>query len=158
MHRAGVNPSDVWLEVTERSHAGDDVTAVTDTLRASGAHFALDDFGSSYSNLEYLKQFPAECVKIDRSFVTGVASEGTDRSIVLAILAMAKSLNLDVVAEGIEQPAQRDALVALGCHLGQGYLFAHALSENDATQLLTEWTDVTTQTEPADGLSLAERP
>jgi EAL domain-containing protein (putative c-di-GMP-specific phosphodiesterase class I) len=86
-----------------------------------------------------------------------VASEGTDRSIVLAILAMAESLNHDVVAEGIEQPAQRDALIALGCHLGQGYLFAHALPKDDATKLLTDWTDVTTPTSPADGLSLAER-
>ena len=101
---AGVDPADVWLEVTERSHAGEDVTAVTQHLRAGGVHFALDDFGSSYSNLTYLKQFPAECLKIDRSFIAGVAAEGTDRSIVRAILAIADSLGLDVVAEGIEHP------------------------------------------------------
>ena len=136
MRRAGVDPADVWLEVTERSHAGDDVTAVAENLRASGVHFALDDFGSSYSNLAYLKQFPAECLKIDKSFIGGVASEGTDRSIVLAILAMAESLGLDVVAEGIEEEAQREALIALGCRLGQGYLFAPALSAKDATELL----------------------
>jgi diguanylate cyclase (GGDEF)-like protein len=156
MHKVGVNPSDVWLEVTERSHAGDDVTAVTDALRASGVHFALDDFGSSYSNLAYLKQFPAECVKIDRSFVTGVVDEGTDRSIVLAILAMAESLGLEVVAEGVELDAQREALIALGCRLGQGYLFARALSADDATQLLTDWTDVTPRTNLVDGLNAAE--
>jgi diguanylate cyclase (GGDEF)-like protein len=145
LHRAGVEPGDVWLEVTERSHAGDDVTAVADDLRSSGVHFALDDFGSSYSNLAYLKQFPAECLKIDKSFICGVADEGTDRSIVLAILAMAASLDLEVVAEGIEQPAQREALIALGCQLGQGYLFAHALSAKDATALLLEQTDVSAQ-------------
>lgn len=134
---AGVEPGDVWLEVTERSHAGDDVTGVTEQLRSAGVHFALDDFGSSYSNLAYLKQFPAECLKIDASFVAGVASDGTDRSIVVAIMAIAESLGLDVVAEGIEHPAEREALLGLGCRLGQGYLFAPGLSAPDATRLLT---------------------
>ncbi|HEY9484329.1 MAG TPA: EAL domain-containing protein [Micromonosporaceae bacterium] len=138
IRQTGVDPADVWLEVTERSHAGDDVGPVTRILHASGVHFALDDFGSSYSNLAYLKQFPAESLKIDRSFIGGVADEGTDRSIVIAILAMAKSLNLEVVAEGIEQPEQRDALLTLGCRLGQGYLFAPPLTAAAATRLLIE--------------------
>ncbi len=141
IRRAGVDPADVWLEVTERSHAGDDVAVVTHDLRAGGVHFALDDFGSSYSNLAYLKQFPAECLKIDRSFIDGVADEGTDRSIVIAILAMAKSLNLEVIAEGIERPEQRDALIGLGCRLGQGYLFAPPLTAAAATRLLVEPTE-----------------
>lgn len=138
----GVDPADVWLEVTERSHAGVDVTPVTRELRAGGVHFALDDFGSSYCNLTYLKQFPAECLKIDRSFVPGAAREGVDRSIVRAILAIADSLGLEVVAEGIERPAQRDALLALGCRLGQGFLFAPALTARDATQLLVASADL----------------
>jgi diguanylate cyclase (GGDEF)-like protein len=141
IRRAGVDPADVWLEVTERSHAGENVAAETQNLRAGGVHFALDDFGSSYSNLAYLKQFPAECLKIDRSFIGGVADEGTDRSIVIAILAMAKSLNLEVVAEGIERPEQRDALVELGCRHGQGYLFAPPLTAATATSLLVEPTE-----------------
>jgi EAL domain-containing protein (putative c-di-GMP-specific phosphodiesterase class I) len=128
----------VWLEVTERSHAGDDVTGVAEQLRSAGVHFALDDFGSSYSNLAYLKQFPAECLKIDASFVAGVASDSTDRSIVVAIMAIAESLGLDVVAEGIEHPAERQALLGLGCHLGQGYLFAPGLSGAEATRLLAD--------------------
>ena len=136
MHRTAVDPNDVWLEVSERSHAGENVTPVAEAIRATGVHFALDDFGSSYSNLAYLKQFPVECLKIDKSFIGGIADQGIDRSIVLAILAMADSLGLDVVAEGIEQPAERDALVALGCRLGQGYLFAPALSADEGTQLL----------------------
>lgn len=138
IRRAGVDPADVWLEVTERSHASEDVGVVTRNLRAGGVHFALDDFGSSYSNLAYLKQFPAECLKIDRSFIGGVADEGTDRSIVIAILAMAKSLNLEVVAEGIERPEQRRALIELGCRLGQGYLFAPPLTAAAATKFLVE--------------------
>ncbi len=138
MRRVGVNPHDVWLEVTEKRHAGDDVTDATQSLRGIGVHFALDDFGSYYSNLAYLKQFPAECLKIDGSFIDGVATEGTDRSIVLAILAMAKSLDLEVVAEGVETAAQRDTLIALGCRLGQGYLYAPALTAKAATALLRD--------------------
>ena len=132
----GIDPADVWLEVTEKSHAGDDVTAVTQQLRSGGVHFALDDFGSSYSNLSYLKQFPAECLKIDGSFIPGAVAEGTDRSVVRAILAIADSLHLDVVAEGIERPAERAALVSLGCRFGQGYLFAPALTAAAAMRLL----------------------
>jgi diguanylate cyclase (GGDEF)-like protein len=132
MERSGVDPADVWFEVTERSHAGEDVTAAAKRLRASGARFALDDFGSSYSNLAYLKQLPVECLKIDRSFIGGVATEGTDRSIVLAILAMAEALGLDVVAEGVEDPEQCDMLIKLGCRHGQGYLFGSPLSAPDA--------------------------
>ena len=132
----GLQPGDIWLEVTERSYAGDDVTPVTRQLRAGGVHFALDDFGTSYSNLTYLKQFPAECLKIDRSFISGVVREGTDRSIVRAILAIADSLGQVVVAEGIERSSERDVLRALGCRFGQGYLFAPGLSASEAGELL----------------------
>jgi diguanylate cyclase (GGDEF)-like protein len=135
MRSVGVAPHDLWLEVTERRYAGDDVTPVTRQLRAAGVHFALDDFGTSYSNLTYLKQFPAECLKIDRSFIPGVVEEGTDRSIVRAILAIAESMGLVVIAEGIERSSERDALRALGCVYGQGYLFAPGLSAAEAGEL-----------------------
>ncbi|HEY2793194.1 MAG TPA: EAL domain-containing protein [Micromonosporaceae bacterium] len=138
IERSGVRTDDVWLEVTERRYAGDDVTAVAHRLRKGGVHFALDDFGSSYSNLAYLKQFPIDSLKIDRSFVVGVADADPDRSIVRAILAMADSLGLDVVAEGIERPEQRDALIDLGCGFGQGYLFGRALDVGDAAALLID--------------------
>ncbi len=131
-----VRPSDVWLEVTERNQVDEGGTVATEAVRASGVHFALDDFGSSHSNLAYLKQLPAECLKIDKSFVHGVAAEGVDRSIVRAILAMARELGLDVVAEGVERYEQRAALIELGCRMGQGYLFAPALSVQEATRLL----------------------
>ncbi len=137
VRRTGVEPGQLWLEVTEKSRISDDVAAATEQLRAGGVRFALDDFGSAYSNLAYLKQFPAECLKIDRSFVDGVDQDGTDRSIVRAILAMAGSLRLTVVAEGIERTGQRDALLGLGCELGQGFLFAPGLSAASATRLLT---------------------
>jgi diguanylate cyclase (GGDEF)-like protein len=133
---AGVNPRHVWVEVTERSHAGADVTLVTESLRSAGLHLALDDFGASYSNLAYLKQFPAECLKIDRSFIINLAGDRTNRRIVRGILAIADSLGLGVVAEGIETTADKQALLSLGCRLGQGHLFAPALTAADATELL----------------------
>jgi diguanylate cyclase (GGDEF)-like protein len=133
---AGINPSDVWIEVTERSHAGEDVTLVTESLRSAGFHLALDDFGASYSNLAYLKQFPAECLKIDQSFVGNLATDRTNQRIVRGILAIAESLGLIVVAEGVERTADKDALLSLGCRLGQGHLFAPALTVADATELL----------------------
>jgi len=135
MRSVGVEPHDIWLEVTERRYAGDDVTSVTRQLRAAGVHFALDDFGTSYSNLTYLKQFQDECLKIDRSFIPGVVEEGTDRSIVRAILAIAESMGLVVIAEGVERSSERDALRALGCPFGQGYLFAPGLSATEAGEL-----------------------
>lgn len=133
---AGVDPDKVWIEVSERSHAGEDVTLATESLRSAGLHLALDDFGASYSNLAYLKQFPAECLKIDRSFIHNLASDETSQRIVRGIVAIAQSLRLLVVAEGIERAEDQEVLLSLGCVLGQGYLFAPPLRTTDATDLL----------------------
>jgi diguanylate cyclase (GGDEF)-like protein len=133
---AGLTPGDVWLEVTEHGHVGDEVTESAAALRAAGVHFALDDFGTAYSNLGYLKRFPFEMVKIDQSFVAGVAGDDADRGIVRAIVAIANSLGLDAVAEGIETAAQRAELQRLGCRAGQGYLLSAPLTAEEATALL----------------------
>ncbi|HEU5109386.1 MAG TPA: EAL domain-containing protein, partial [Micromonosporaceae bacterium] len=100
LHDAGLSPGDLWLEVTEHSYLREEVSESAAALRAAGVHFALDDFGTAYSNLSYLKQFPFEMVKIDRSFVGGLAEDEADRGIVRAILAIADSLGLEAVAEG----------------------------------------------------------
>jgi EAL domain-containing protein (putative c-di-GMP-specific phosphodiesterase class I) len=126
----------VWLETTEHSAIRIDVNEFATRLRAAGVHFALDDFGISYSSLSHLKRLPVETVKIDRSFVAGLPDTPTDRGIVRAVLAIAESLNLTVVAEGIETPEQHADLVALGCQLGQGYLFSRPVPPNEATALL----------------------
>ncbi|GAA1760948.1 bifunctional diguanylate cyclase/phosphodiesterase [Luedemannella helvata] len=133
---AGVSPDDVWLEVTEHGYAREDLAQRAVALREAGVHFALDDFGMSYSILSYLQRFPAERLKIDRSFVAGMIDRDIDRGIVRAILAIADSSGLDVVAEGIETEAHRTALLDLGCRYGQGYLLARPLPPDEATALL----------------------
>lgn len=132
----GVDPDDVWLEVTERVHASEELSEPVAALRKGGVHFALDDFGMSYSSLTYLQRFPVEELKIDRSFVAGMTESATAMGIVRAILAVAESLSLDVVAEGIETPAQLHALLDLGCRQGQGYLLARPLPPEQCTELL----------------------
>jgi diguanylate cyclase (GGDEF)-like protein len=134
---AGVQPADVWLEITEHSNVREEVSESAAALREAGVHFALDDFGTAYSNLGHLRRFPFETVKIDRSFVEGVAGREGDRSIVRAILAFADSLGLDAVAEGVETPEQRAALLSLGCRIGQGDLVAPPMSADQAAALLT---------------------
>ena len=134
---AGVDPADVWLEVTEHSAVRTDVTELATALRRAGVHFSLDDFGISYSNLGHLTRFPVECLKIDRSFVRGLVDSEPDHDIVRAVLAIAGSLGLKVVAEGIEGPEQRRELLRLGCRWGQGYLFSRPVPPAEAAALLT---------------------
>jgi EAL domain-containing protein (putative c-di-GMP-specific phosphodiesterase class I) len=88
---------------------------------------ALDDFGTGYSSLSYLHRFPMQVLKIDRSFVTDLDSDhkGGSTAVVRAVIALAATLGMEVVAEGIETSTQRDRLLELGCELGQGFLFAH---------------------------------
>jgi diguanylate cyclase (GGDEF)-like protein/PAS domain S-box-containing protein len=133
---AGIRPSDVWLEITEHSSIRADVTDFARNLRAAGVRFALDDFGIAYSNLSHLKRLPIETLKIDRSFVAGLDGLDTDHGIVRAVLAIADSLHLSVVAEGIETHDQLDALLGLGCQFGQGYLLSRPLSEPDVAGVL----------------------
>jgi diguanylate cyclase (GGDEF)-like protein/PAS domain S-box-containing protein len=138
IRHAGVRPTDVWLEITEHSSIRTDVTEFATTLRAAGVHFSLDDFGISYSNLSHLNRLPVETLKIDRSFVSGLTVKDTDRGIVRAILAIAESLGLQVVAEGIETPEQRALLLSLGCQQGQGYLLSRPVPPEMATEMLRE--------------------
>jgi diguanylate cyclase (GGDEF)-like protein len=121
----------VRIEVTEGAllENPDEVRDTLARLRDAGVLAVLDDFGTGYSSLSYLHRFPLHALKIDRSFVadlTGAKAEGS-AAVVRAVLALATTLGLEVVAEGIETVDQRDCLLNLGCGLGQGYLFAHPL-------------------------------
>jgi diguanylate cyclase (GGDEF)-like protein len=124
----GIAPSRVHIELTEGTllRNPERVRNALERLHARGVQTALDDFGTGYSSLSYLHQFPLQMLKIDRSFVTPLMQDGggSGEAIVSAILAMAHSLDLEVVAEGIETESQRARLQQLGCQRGQGYLFA----------------------------------
>jgi diguanylate cyclase (GGDEF)-like protein len=107
-------------------------------LKDLGTQLAIDDFGTGYSSLSYLKRFPVDTLKVDRSFVKGLGLDSMDTAIVGTVVALARALNLDVTAEGIETPAQRAELLALGCDRGQGYLFSKPLPAAGIDQLLSD--------------------
>lgn len=127
LDRNGVMPSRIRIEVTERALLENpaQVKQILDGLRRRGISVALDDFGTGYSSLSYLHQYPLQALKIDRSFVAEMRpyDDGSSSAVVRAILAMAGSLGMQVIAEGIETEAQQQALEALGCEFGQGFLF-----------------------------------
>jgi len=135
---SGLDPACLKLEITE-SVVMQDVPATLaklHELKDLGIRLAIDDFGTGYSSLGYLKRFPVDTLKIDRSFVKGLTHEGGDSAIVRAVVTVAKSLNMDVTAEGIETDQQRLELKALGCEFGQGFLFGRPLTPEHLKPLL----------------------
>lgn len=129
VERTGANPHKLKLELTESLLMDnvEDTIAKMSALKERGVRFALDDFGTGYSCLSYLKRLPLEKLKIDRSFVRDVLTDANDAAITKTIVALARSLDLGVIAEGVETEAQRDFLSKTGCHAYQGYLFSRPL-------------------------------
>ena len=125
----GLPPSCIVIEITEGLLLEDrpEIAEKLACFRAAGIGISLDDFGTGYSAMAYLKKFPIDFLKIDRSFVRDMAIDPSDAAIVDAIIVMAHKLGLKVVAEGIETVEQRDLLIAAGCDYGQGYLFARPM-------------------------------
>jgi diguanylate cyclase (GGDEF)-like protein len=122
---AHLDPQSVELEITETSimEHGESALTVLSEIRNMGLRIAIDDFGTGYSSLSYLKRLPIDCVKLDRSFVSGATTDPKDAALVMAIITLAHNLDLKVVAEGVETEEQRDFLRLLRCDAGQGYLF-----------------------------------
>jgi EAL domain-containing protein (putative c-di-GMP-specific phosphodiesterase class I) len=107
-------------------------------LRDAGARISVDDFGTGYSSLAYLKRFPIDALKIDHSFVRDITTDPEDAMITLAIIALAHSLKLKVVAEGVETREQLELLAANGCDEVQGYHFSAATTPEECTKMLRE--------------------
>ncbi len=105
-------------------------------LHRLGVGLAIDDFGTGYSSLAYLKRFTVDRLKVDRSFVSGIVTNPEDASIVSAMIQLAQVLGLDVVAEGVEELEQAEALAGLGCTLAQGFLFARPQPADVVSEML----------------------
>jgi EAL domain-containing protein (putative c-di-GMP-specific phosphodiesterase class I) len=137
---SGLPPASLTLEITETVLVND-ADATTDRLvelKALGVRLAIDDFGTGYSSLSYLRRFPVDVIKIDKSFVDGLAVSGPSLALAKSIVRLAHNLRLKTVAEGVEYQAQRTRLASMGCDLAQGYLFAKPLDAAAATAFLRE--------------------
>ncbi len=130
LQRHQADPAKLKLEITESMLLGniEDTIDIMNELKWIGLQISLDDFGTGYSSLSYLKRLPLDQLKIDQSFVRDIATDANDRSIVQTIIAMAKSLGLDVIAEGVESEMQRAFLLENGCLNFQGYLYGRPMS------------------------------
>jgi diguanylate cyclase (GGDEF)-like protein/PAS domain S-box-containing protein len=137
---SGLASSALTLELTESALLNRDEQMHTDLmeLKLIGVRLAIDDFGTGYSSLSYLRELPIDVLKIDKSFVDGVTSSEQQLALVEGIIGIAKKLNLEVIAEGIEADAQREMLVNMGCRYGQGYLLAMPGDASHAEALIRE--------------------
>jgi EAL domain-containing protein (putative c-di-GMP-specific phosphodiesterase class I) len=128
----GLAPQYLEIEITESvlMQQSSPAHSILKALRALGVHIAIDDFGTGYSSLAYLKRYPIDKLKIDRSFLTDTPHNADDVAIVTAIIQMGRSLQLKVLAEGVEQDAQQALLRSLGCDLMQGFGLSRPLPAN----------------------------
>ncbi|MGZ6976523.1 MAG: putative bifunctional diguanylate cyclase/phosphodiesterase, partial [Acidimicrobiia bacterium] len=124
LERTGAPPEQVCLEITESVLMAETTIEAIDALRALGVRLSIDDFGTGYSSLGYLRRFPVDSVKVDRSFVDGLGTESEDSAIVAAVVGLGHALGLSVVAEGVETELQLAELGALGCDRAQGFFFS----------------------------------
>jgi EAL domain-containing protein (putative c-di-GMP-specific phosphodiesterase class I) len=133
LDRSGTRPGRLKLELTEgvMLKNADDVVRKMLSLRARDVRFALDDFGTGYSSLSYLKRLPLDQLKIDQSFVRDILIDDNDAAIAKAVITLAHSLGISVIAEGVETQAQREILALHGCNHFQGYLFSRPVCAED---------------------------
>jgi diguanylate cyclase (GGDEF)-like protein len=137
---SGLPPASLVLEITETLVMQDAELAITrlNELKALGIRLAIDDFGTGYSSLSYLRRFPVDILKIDKSFVDGVGQLGKERELAQSIIELGQTLNLEIVAEGVERSDQLGWLKSRNCDLAQGFLFAKALDAATISALLSD--------------------
>ncbi|MER5450267.1 aminotransferase class I/II-fold pyridoxal phosphate-dependent enzyme [Streptomyces sp. NPDC002764] len=134
----GLAPGSLQLELTETVLLRRDtqIQAVLRALKELGVHIAVDDFGTGFSSLRYLRDFPIDVLKIDKTFIDDITRDAQQVALVEGIVRIADTLGLQVIAEGIEEPAQRDLLAGMGCRFGQGYLFARPMTVQQSERVL----------------------
>jgi EAL domain-containing protein (putative c-di-GMP-specific phosphodiesterase class I) len=140
LDECGLDGSLLELELTERMvmSGGDATIRLLQRIRERGVRLSLDDFGTGYCSLSYLKHFPVDALKIDRAFVRDIVGDADTSAITGAIIAMARSLNKEVIAEGVETPAQSRLLREAGCSQLQGFLYGAPMSAETLERHLTE--------------------
>jgi diguanylate cyclase (GGDEF)-like protein/PAS domain S-box-containing protein len=140
LERSGLAADLLCVEITESALVEDAAAtlATLNRLKELGVRLALDDFGTGYSSLTYVRRFPIDTLKIDRSFIDGIVGSNEDEAIVTAVLSMGRALGVHVVAEGVETEEQAARLRTLGCKLAQGYLFSRPISAAAARELLAD--------------------
>jgi EAL domain-containing protein (putative c-di-GMP-specific phosphodiesterase class I) len=140
LEETGIPADALELEITESvtMQPSDDNIAVLHRLSNMGVQLSIDDFGTGYSSLAYLQNFPIHALKIDRSFVIGINEETHDAAIVTAIIAMAHSLHLNLIAEGVDRAEHVSFLTAHGCLAAQGFYYSQAVPADTLTRLLDE--------------------
>jgi diguanylate cyclase (GGDEF)-like protein/PAS domain S-box-containing protein len=138
LHRRGADPAQMVIEITETDLLAPSAASLAniEKLRFAGIHVSIDDFGTGYSSLAHLLELPVDGVKIDRRFVAGLDVDPAATNLTTAILGLSESLRLTCVAEGVEQPYQRDRLVELGCVSFQGWLFSRAIPDAEVLAML----------------------
>lgn len=138
LERTGIRPQSIELEITETSAMASPLQTIANLsmLKQRGFRLALDDFGTGYSSLAYLQKFPIDVLKIDQAFVRGLGTNEGDGEIVRLILALAQTLHLDTVAEGVESAAHVDELLRMGCFTAQGYFFSPPVAAFEAGRML----------------------
>lgn len=143
LRETGLEAVRLELEITESAAMlnPEESIKILGELSALGVRIAIDDFGTGYSSLSYLKRIPADTIKIDKSFVDGLGQK-QDATIVRAVIALARTLEKDTVAEGIETEAQFDAIQAMGCDYAQGYWISRPVEADALTSLLSQTTQL----------------
>lgn len=138
LHDTGVEPELIEIEVTESSFADKEYMKETlEAIRSLGITVAIDDFGTGYSNFSYIQELPADTIKIDMSFIRGIDVNENNRAIVKAIVTIAETAGLHVIAEGIETEEQARILLELGCQEGQGYFYSRPLPAEDCSLMMS---------------------
>jgi EAL domain-containing protein (putative c-di-GMP-specific phosphodiesterase class I) len=138
LSETGLDPKCLELELTESMMQGTETSDILNELENTGIHLVIDDFGMGYSSLSYLKRFPVTKLKIDQSFVQGIPDDADDMAITTAIVAMAHSLKLQVIAEGVETMRQLEFLRSLKCNEMQGYYFSMPLPPSEVEECFAQ--------------------